>query len=69
MTIDGKSPGAAFDGIAFEPTGGYCTVSDNWAFRKLGPVVRLSAGKHRLRMTNLGDGLAMDYLAIAPAVD
>ena len=65
LTIDGRSPGAAFDRIAFKPTGGYSSAADNWALKKLGPPVRLEEGKHRLRMTNLGDGLAMDYLAIA----
>ena len=65
LTIDGRSPGAAFERIAFKPTGGYCTERDNWALKKLGPPVRLDAGEHHLRMTNLGDGLAMDYLAIA----
>ena len=51
--------------IAFRPTGGYCTAKDTWTLKRLGPPVRLAAGEHRLRMTNLGDGLAMDYLAAA----
>ncbi len=64
LTIDGASPGPTYENIAFEPTGGYCTQQDNWALKKLGPPVHLGAGKHRVRMTNLGDGLAMDYLVI-----
>ena len=67
LAIDGKSPGPPYDSIQFTRTGGYCTVSDNWATKKLGPAIRLTAGEHTIRMTNLGDGLALDYLAIAKA--
>jgi hypothetical protein len=27
----------------------------------------LTEGEHALRMTNLGDGLALDYIALVPA--
>ena len=67
LTLDGKIPHSSYREIPFKPTGGYCTSGDNWAFKKLGHPVRLSTGQHRIRMTNLGDGLAMDYLAIARA--
>jgi len=67
VTIDGTSPGREYESIAFEPTGGYCINADNWASRVLGPPVRLQAGTHRLRITNLGDGLALDYIAIQKA--
>jgi len=66
-TIDRASPGPEYKAIAFKPTGGYCTGADNWASRILGPAVRLKAGTHRLRLTNLGDGLALDYIAIQKA--
>jgi len=66
LTIDGVSPGAAFDEMAFAPTGGYCTASDNWAVAAAGggQPIHLEVGKHRLRMINLGDGLALDYIAL-----
>jgi len=67
LTIDGESPQPAYEDIAFEPTGGYCTQQDNWALSKLGPPVHLAGGKRTVRMTNLGDGLAMDYLVITKA--
>jgi len=67
LTVDGKSPGPPYDSIQFARTGGYCTVSDNWATKKLGPAIKLTAGEHTVRMTNLGDGLALDYVAIAKA--
>jgi len=65
LTLDGRVPHAAYKAIALKPTGGYCTSRDNWALQKLGPPVRLKPGEHRLRMANLGDGLALDYLAVA----
>jgi len=65
LAIDGKCPGPRYESIQFAPTGGYCAASDNWATRKLGPAVKLTAGEHTIRMTNLGDGLALDYLAVA----
>jgi hypothetical protein len=67
LTIDGESPGAAYDEIAFAHTGGYGRSPDDWRAKKLGPPVTLSAGEHTLRMTNLGDGLALDYIALVPA--
>ena len=67
LTIDGASPGTAYDEIAFARTGGYGRSPDEWRAKKLGPPVTLCAGEHRLRMTNLGDGLAMDYIALVPA--
>ncbi len=67
LTIDGASPGSEFAEIAFPRTGGYGTTPDTWHTKRLGPPVMLSAGEHTLRMTNLGDGLALDYLALVPA--
>ncbi|MBT3380546.1 MAG: hypothetical protein HN742_32215 [Lentisphaerae bacterium] len=64
LTIDGASPGREYEDIAFKPTGGYCMGADNWASHTLSPPVRLQAGSHRLRMANLDDGLALDYIAI-----
>ncbi|NLF15860.1 MAG: hypothetical protein GX595_01185, partial [Lentisphaerae bacterium] len=29
-------------------------------------ALRLTAGKHRLRLTNLGDGCALDFIILAP---
>ena len=65
LAPDGRVPAPAYKAIAFKPTGGYCIGKDNWAIKKLGPPVELKAGEHRLRMTNLGDGLALDYLVVA----
>ena len=64
LELDGKSPGPSFDDIRFEPTGGYCTDADNWRLLPVGKVVRLAGGRHTLRMTNLAEGLALDYLAL-----
>lgn len=66
LSIDGVSPGACFDGIAFASTGGYGQTAEQWRVLRLGPAVELAAGEHALRMTNLGDGLALDYLALVP---
>ncbi len=67
LTIDGTSPGSEFAEIAFPRTGGYGTTPDTWHTRRLGPPLKLCAGEHTLRMTNLGDGLALDYIALVPA--
>ena len=66
LTIDGESPGKEYERISFARTGGYCTAKDDWDMKQLGPPVRLKAGGHSLRMTNLGEGLAMDYLSLVP---
>ncbi len=66
LTIDGEPPDAAFEDITFEPTGGYGRAEKDWRVARLGPAVALSAGEHTLRMTNLGDGMALDYLALVP---
>ncbi|MFO8081485.1 MAG: hypothetical protein R6V07_14445 [Armatimonadota bacterium] len=67
LTIDGASPGEEFDEIAFAHTGGYGRAPDDWRMKRLGPPISLTAGEHTLRMTNLGDGLALDYIALVPA--
>jgi len=66
LTIDGESPGEAWADLRFQSTGGFCTSGDDWAMKRLGPPVRLTAGPHCIRMTNLGEGLALDYLALVP---
>lgn len=67
LTIDGKSPGPAYDDILFEKTGGWAIGQDTWAFRKLGPPVALTAGSHRLRMTCLNSAINVDCFVIARA--
>jgi len=64
LTIDGASPGAGHDDIVFNRTGGFCTERDNWKVIRLGEPIQLSAGEHTIRMTNLAEGLALDYLAV-----
>jgi len=67
LAIDGEAPRDAYEEIAFAHTGGYGRAPDDWRTKKLGPPITLSAGEHTLGMTNLGDGLAMDYIALVPA--
>ncbi|MBC8443344.1 hypothetical protein H8D79_01315, partial [PVC group bacterium] len=67
LTLDGVSLGAAYEKIAFPCTGGWSLSEDNWAFKKLGPPIRMQAGKHRLRMTNLDSAVNLDYLVVVPA--
>jgi len=66
LTIDEQAPTEAYQRVAFARTGGYGRSPVDWPTTRLGPPVRLSAGKHTLRMTNLGGGLALDYLAVVP---
>ena len=67
LLIDGKSPGPAFANIAVPTTGGWCTDLDQWAYMRLGTALELTAGKHRLRMTNLADGLGVDFFILRPS--
>ena len=72
LLLDGASPAAACKEIRFDRTGGFSTGTDDWRYLTLGgdaqPVtLTLSAGDHTLRMANLGDGLALDWLLLLPA--
>jgi len=73
LTIDGKSPGAPFDGMTLPLTGGFCTGADNWRYYACGSTasdashgtpVHLEAGEHRLRLINLGDGVGLDTILL-----
>ena len=57
-------PDPAFADMAIPGTGGWCATEDNWRYMRLGVPLSLSAGKHRLRMTNLADGLAVDFFIL-----
>ncbi|NLO08011.1 MAG: hypothetical protein GX131_19490, partial [candidate division WS1 bacterium] len=46
--------------------GGFGNTPAEWRTQLLGRAT-LCAGEHTLRMANLGDGLALDYLALIPA--
>ena len=67
LRIDGEYPDPACKKLVFAGTGGYCGDADNWAYAQVkdaadAPLcVQLAAGTHRLRMTNLGGGLAVDF--------
>ena len=73
LKIDGKLPSAEAAKIAFPWTGGYGYSEKNWKFMSLKDKngkeipVALSKGKHKLRMSNLNDGLALDFIVLAPA--
>ena len=66
LLLDGQSPGPEFADIAIPGTGGWCSDTDNWAYMKLGSALALSAGKHCVRMTNLADGLGVDFFVLHP---
>jgi len=64
--IDGKLPGPEYESIFFPTTNGFAVNSDTWTFKKLAPPLQLTAGKHRIRMTNLGDAVNIDFIAVVP---
>ena len=64
LTIDGVSPTPTYDKISFPGTGGWSVSADNWDFKQLGPPLCLTAGKHRIRMTNLDSVVNFDYLVL-----
>ena len=71
LTIDGASPAETCKDIRFERTGGFSTGTDDWRYLTVGgeatPVaLDLSSGEHLIRLANLGDGLALDWLLLLP---
>lgn len=72
LLIDGKSPVPQAADIPFPRTGGFGGLSSHWKFRSvLGKdgreiPTRLERGRHTLRMSNLADGLALDFIALVP---
>jgi hypothetical protein len=68
LAIDGTFPSDACKQLRFPGTGGFSSDTDNWVYRTIedttgGSVkISLSAGTHRLRMTNLGGGMGLDYI-------
>jgi hypothetical protein len=71
LTVDGASPGDAFTAIRLPSTGGFCTARNDWRYHTVGgettpAAVHLTAGPHTVRMTNLRDGCALDFILLAP---
>ncbi|HOQ30620.1 MAG TPA: hypothetical protein PLH36_17920, partial [Armatimonadota bacterium] len=69
LRVDGQIPADICKEIAFPRTGGFSTAKDDWAYLTVGGeekplLLDLTAGEHTIRMTNLGDGLALDWLAL-----
>jgi hypothetical protein len=68
--IDGKVPDPAAESMEFEASGGFGTVATEWRYRPLQDaegnniLLPLTAGEHTIRMTNLGDGLGMDFIIL-----
>ncbi|MDX9979037.1 MAG: hypothetical protein RBU25_03215 [Lentisphaeria bacterium] len=72
LKIDGSLPFAGADRLEFPFTGSFGMQPDHWRIRRFLDGEReiaifLGAGIHTLRMSNLGDGLALDYLVLVPA--
>ncbi len=66
MLVDGISPGAAFEDIACPATGMAGENWTDWAWAPLGPVVRLTAGEHTIRLTAIEGNPEFDMLALVP---
>ena len=68
LLVDGQSPADACKEIRFARTGGYSIGTDDWNYLTLGGdsplLLDLSAGAHTLRLSNLGDGLGLDWIAL-----
>jgi len=72
LKIDGKHPAEGFAQFHLPRTGGFSTGTDNWQYVRLGEwagapwTFKLSAGKHEISMSNLGEGCALDQLFVIP---
>lgn len=70
LEIDGAVPDPAAAQIAFPRTGGFGHNPADWKYLTLQDAagndvaLPLTAGEHTLRMTNLGDGLALDFILL-----
>lgn len=68
--IDGGVPDPVAQKVRFEPSGGFGALPSDWRFHPLRDaggndiVLPLKAGEHTIRMTNLGDGLGMDFIIL-----
>ncbi len=71
--VDGKYAHEALKGFHLPSTGGFCTQRNNWRYYRLQepqgrPIAfDLTAGEHTIRMSNLGDGCALDRIILARA--
>jgi len=72
IEIDGKTPDKRLEAVEFGYTGGWASHQDDWQLFHIGsgldePVpIHLTAGRHKLRMTNLEGSLNVDYLVFSP---
>ena len=70
--IDGNLPCPEAAALAFPPSGGFGMTPADWVYVSLRDKgdkeipLRLAKGKHTLRLTNLNDGLAFDFIALVP---
>ena len=68
--LDGEVPHADLAAIKFEPTGGFGGNPKDWRLHTLKDpegndlVIALESGEHTIRMTNLGDGLGLDFIIL-----
>ena len=68
LKLDGEFPNDACRQLQFPGTHGFSSDADNWVYRTVddaagGPLhLFLTAGTHRLRMTNLGGGMGLDFI-------
>lgn len=72
LEIDGGFPSNECKSIEFEGTGGFSVHADNWRYKVLGgqenPLpLKLRAGEHIFRISNLGGGLGLDWFALVKA--
>ncbi len=70
VEIDGEVPHPAAEEVAFPASGGFGSSPHDWEYLPLTDergneiALPLSAGQHTLRMTNLGDGLGLDFVVL-----
>lgn len=72
LRIDGALPFPEAARLAFPFTGSFGMRPEHWQTRRFTAndqeiALPLKAGNHTVRMSNLGDGMAVDYLVLVPA--
>jgi hypothetical protein len=70
VEIDGELPHPSADEVFFPPTGGFGNSAQDWEYLPLTDArgeevaLMLEAGQHTLTMTNLQDGLGLDFVVL-----
>ncbi len=65
LYLDG-TPAAGAELVRLPPTGGWCRTTDDWRWFRVPLPQALSAGRHRIRLEQLGGSMNLDQIGLEP---